>query len=333
MRKFFLILIASFILVSCGGGGGESAPAGNGAPVNAAPVANAGPAQNVVTGTLVTLDGSGSSDVNGDLWTCSWSFTSRPNGSAAALSNTTAVKPTFTPDVAGAYVVSLIVNDGQANSVAATVTVTASAAAANAAPVANAGPAQNVVAGTLVTLNGGGSSDANGDPLTYSWSFTSRPNGSGTALSNATAASPTFTPDVAGAYVVSLIVNDGQAASAAATVTVTASAAAVVNVNAANAAPFDASTGAIVFNVHPTSTFTYNVANFAAGDQLVFDAGTAVGLINISGADGIIDVVGSLNNQAVTVHLTGIAAAADGAIFGVNSFNTVFGAGSLLPLQ
>ena len=107
-----------------------------------------------------------------------------------------------------------------------------------------------------------------------------------------------------------------------------------VSVIGSNAAPYDASTGAIVFSVHPTSSFTYNIANFAAGDKLVFDAGTAVGVTQFSAtADGEIDIFVSLNQQAVRVHLTGIAPASDAAIFGVNSFNTVFGEGSLSVLQ
>ena len=88
----------------------------------------------LVNGT-VTLDGSGSTDVDGNTLIFSWAFTSRPAGSSAALSDTTAVKPTFTVDKAGIYVVSLVVNDGTLNSEADTVTISTS----NSAPVANAG--------------------------------------------------------------------------------------------------------------------------------------------------------------------------------------------------
>ncbi|MBI2355101.1 MAG: hypothetical protein HYV06_08745 [Deltaproteobacteria bacterium] len=90
---------------------------------NTAPVANAGTAQNIVIGTVVTLDGSGSSDANGDTLTYSWAFTSKPAGSTAILSSTTAVKPTFTADVVGTYVFNLIVNDGKLNSIPSTVNV------------------------------------------------------------------------------------------------------------------------------------------------------------------------------------------------------------------
>ena len=64
----------------------------------------------------VILDGSSSSDVDGDSLTYSWSFTSRPSGSATALSDPTAVKPTFVVDVPGTYSVQLIANDGQVDS-------------------------------------------------------------------------------------------------------------------------------------------------------------------------------------------------------------------------
>lgn len=187
---------------------------------NAAPVANAGVAQNVTTATLVTLDGSASADANGDALTYRWTLTSRPAGSAATLSSTTSPRPTFTADVAGTYVATLVVNDGQVDSAAATVTVTATRA--NAAPVASAGSAQNVTTATLVTLDASASSDANGDTLSYRWTLTSRPTGSAASLSSTTVARPTFTADVAGTYVATLIVNDGQVDSASATVTVTA---------------------------------------------------------------------------------------------------------------
>jgi hypothetical protein len=90
---------------------------------NAAPVANAGVDQSVITGTIVTLDGSASSDVNGDLLAYRWAFTSKPNGSSATLSNAVSTKPTFTADVVGTYVLNLVVNDGKANSVADTVSI------------------------------------------------------------------------------------------------------------------------------------------------------------------------------------------------------------------
>ena len=188
---------------------------------NAAPVANAGLAQNVSVGTIVTIDGSASSDANRDPLTYIWTLTSKPAGSAAALSSATSAKPSFSADLAGTYTASLVVNDGKVNSSnAASVSITA--AVGNVAPVANAGVAQNVAVGRVVTLDGSGSSDANSDPLTYAWSLTAKPSGSTSALASTTFVKPTFTADVAGTYVASLIVNDGKVSSTAVTVSITA---------------------------------------------------------------------------------------------------------------
>ena len=94
-------------------------------PLNSAPVAHAGPDQNVKTGSEVTLDGSTSSDADGDMLSYSWSFQSVPNGSSATLSNPSAEKPTFTADVNGTYLLNLVVNDGFVDSASDSVTITA----------------------------------------------------------------------------------------------------------------------------------------------------------------------------------------------------------------
>ena len=204
------------------------------ASINVAPVANAGLAQNLLTNTNVKLDGSGSFDANNDPITYFWTISSQPVGSSVQLSDPTSSSPTFTPSVAGVYVVSLVVNDGKLNSTPSTVTITIGNS--NVAPVANAGTAQNVVVGATTSLNGSSSSDANGDSITYSWKLVTIPAGSNATLVNATTVNPTFVPDLAGNYVVSLTVNDGSLNSAASTVTVTASTTNIAPVaNAGNA--------------------------------------------------------------------------------------------------
>ncbi|MFO1429668.1 MAG: PKD domain-containing protein [Candidatus Competibacteraceae bacterium] len=88
----------------------------------------------------------------------------------------------------------------------------------NTPPVANAGQNQTVALNTPVTLNGGASTDADSDPLTYHWSLT-KPTGSGATLSNPDTVNPTFQVDLPGQYVATLIVNDGKVDSDPATVT------------------------------------------------------------------------------------------------------------------
>jgi hypothetical protein len=90
---------------------------------NTPPVANAGPDQNVATGSTVTVNGSGSWDSDGDTLNYSWSITAKPAGSTVALSSATIVKPTFTADLDGSYELSLVVNDGTVDSVADTVII------------------------------------------------------------------------------------------------------------------------------------------------------------------------------------------------------------------
>ncbi len=72
-----------------------------------------------------------------------------------------------------------------------------------------------------VGLNGSGSSDPNGDLLSYQWTQTGGPS---VTLSSATSARPTFTaPDAAATLTFQLVVNDGQVNSAPSSVTITVS--------------------------------------------------------------------------------------------------------------
>ena len=135
--------------------------------VNSAPVAGAGADQTVRVTETVHLDGSSSSDADGDSLSYSWSLMTRPAGSSAALSSTNAVQPTFTADVAGSYTVRLIVNDGTVDSAPDTVTIST----VNSAPVAGAGADQTVRVTETVHLDGSSSSDADGDSLTFTVVF------------------------------------------------------------------------------------------------------------------------------------------------------------------
>ena len=85
--------------------------------------AHAGPDQNVVTGSQVALDGSGSSGFDGTPG-YSWMFLSRPIGSTALLANANTAMPSFTPDVDGGYTIQLMVSDASGGNDADTVSVT-----------------------------------------------------------------------------------------------------------------------------------------------------------------------------------------------------------------
>jgi hypothetical protein len=146
---------------------------------NVPPAADAGANQAVYLNDTVHLDGSSSSDANGDALTFKWLFNSKPSGSSAAFSNATAVNPVFVVDVAGSYIVQLVVNDGITNSQPATVIISTE----NVPPAADAGDDQTVEEGETVTpeeyldTDGGGEGndadmDGDNDGMPDAWELT-----------------------------------------------------------------------------------------------------------------------------------------------------------------
>jgi len=117
-KKLAALLLSALALSACGGGGGGSTPPGSTTTPNRAPTANAGPDQEVAETLTVSLDGSDSSDIDGDSLTYAWVQTGGPD---VTLTNASAAQPSFTsPDViAGSPVVlsfRLTVSDGAASS-------------------------------------------------------------------------------------------------------------------------------------------------------------------------------------------------------------------------
>jgi fibro-slime domain-containing protein len=172
---------------------------------NLKPVADAGADQSTKPGIMVQLNGSRSTDTDGDALTYQWRLVSAPAGSVAAVKNATEIVADFTPDQLGMYTLELVVNDGIVNSDPDLVVIDTR----NSRPVANAGRDQLVCPNELVLLNGSGSSDADGQKLTYSWSILSQPANSTSKLINPTEDMPQLRIDKQGTYVVQLVVSDG----------------------------------------------------------------------------------------------------------------------------
>jgi hypothetical protein len=131
-----------------------------GGDANQPPDADAGADRRVAPGQSVTLDPSGSSDPDaGDALSFAWE---QIDGTAVSLADAGAGRRTFSaPSPAGTaetLVFRLTVTDAGGLSDADTVDVTVQAAQ-NQAPVADAGPDQQVAAGSRVVLDGGNSTD------------------------------------------------------------------------------------------------------------------------------------------------------------------------------
>lgn len=215
----FVVFLAC-TLTGCGGGSAAPTPIPP-APVNLAPVAHAGPAQAVVLGATVKLDGSASSDANGDTLMYSWTLSTRPAGSQAALVGASSAAPTLIPDLGGDYSASLVVSDGKASSNAATVTISATPPTDPTYLLAG-GAASTIATGSSIGLGLPSWRLANGDKLSYAWTLSSKPAGSRATLTAANTAQASLTPDVPGAYTTSLVVSDGKRLSMPATTLITA---------------------------------------------------------------------------------------------------------------
>lgn len=113
------------------------------------------------------------------------------------ISDTPIITGSATPGMTEVYRLQYLSSTGQT-----TISTT------NQLPVANAGADQTILVGDIVTLNGSGSYDSDGDPLKYTWFIMSQPLGSSVSLANPEIKTPSFAPDIAGQYVIQLTVSD-----------------------------------------------------------------------------------------------------------------------------
>jgi len=186
---------------------------------NTRPQARAGQDVTRNAGEVVQLEGNESADPDGSSLTYNWLQTAGP---PVTLQQPNGPTPSFVPQEAGIYSFSLVVRDGELESppdeVVVTVVGQTDVPEANTRPVAEAGQDKEATVGELIRLDGRGSTDEEGDALTYDWVQTGGP---GVELQGADSALPEFVPEGPGIYTFSLVVHDGQEQSQVDEVTVT----------------------------------------------------------------------------------------------------------------
>ena len=153
---------------------------------NHAPTASAGMDKVVVGPTAVTLDGSKSSDKGGSIASYAWTQTS---GTAVNLSNANSAKANFNaPEVTEpqTLIFSLTVTDNEGATASDTVVITVNPVDVpvdNTAPIAAITAPAQAQAGDTVVVDASGSSDAEGDSLTYTWTLPTGLSGTGSNIS------------------------------------------------------------------------------------------------------------------------------------------------------
>jgi len=187
------------------------------------PVAVAGEDQSLSLGALAILDGSTSTDCDTDgdgvaELSYAWSIESVPVGST--IDDTRIVpnsddpaKATLQPDIAGTYVVSLLVSDAE-EQLSEPDIIIITVASTNSAPVADCGGNQAGAQGVRVDMDGSASFDPEGSALSYNWTLSSAPTCSALitdSVYNGQSPTAAIVPDCEGVFVVGLVVSDGDA--------------------------------------------------------------------------------------------------------------------------
>ncbi|CAM4304236.1 PKD domain-containing protein [Pseudoalteromonas byunsanensis] len=161
----------------------------------------------ILINNTLELDGTASTDADGDTLTYLWQISSAPQGAEFSLQNSTLSKASFTAQTAGVYTIALTVNDGQSeHSVSRELQVV-----------------ENNHTPTLLRLEQTASEaflhdsvyftayaeDLDSDRLYYQWRIVSRPSNSQASIQNEYNKQVYMTFDVIGEYVLEVVVSDG----------------------------------------------------------------------------------------------------------------------------
>jgi len=201
--------------------------------LNLKPVANAGQGRIVRPGASVTLDGTASHDPDGTLVSYAWTVTTCLTVTGPcelALGGAATATPQFqAPASPGIIALQLTVTDNVGAATTDTVQISVFFQAPTAAIVAATSCVQG---GSTVTLNGTGSSDADGTIVAYAWTQLSGPQ---VTLSGAGTAIAAFTAPAQGTLVFALTVTDSDGLTGTTQVTIPIAPLPVANATASDA--------------------------------------------------------------------------------------------------
>ncbi|RUM93232.1 MAG: hypothetical protein DSZ23_00185, partial [Thermodesulfatator sp.] len=179
---------------------------------NHAPIARAGTDQTIFPGKRVVLDGTNSTDPDGDSINFIWSLISSPPGAKVKLLRPSRPKASFLAKRPGKYVVELVVKDR--HGLASKPSRINIRVLSNQPPTANISEMiSDVSVGDTITLYGSASRDPDGDKLKFKWFLKFKPEGSNAVLQGSTSKEATLQIDKEGGYIVALVVSDGHAES------------------------------------------------------------------------------------------------------------------------
>ncbi|WP_160175208.1 PKD domain-containing protein [Ruegeria halocynthiae] len=157
-------------------------------------------------GVPLTIEPYASTDIDGDVLVSDVGVLAAPGSSSPEVSTDIDGLSLVTVDQPGDYLVALDVSDGIFSGQDHVLVV--AGANKNLRPVARISPVTSAQVGAALTLDGSQSYDLDGDSIQHSWALISAPAGSTAGIGSEQTGTAVLTPDLPGAYVVQLSVED-----------------------------------------------------------------------------------------------------------------------------